>query len=73
MNVDNRTIKARDLRWGSPVLFAQSSAKGPFATDFLIVNVNDTRPNKFKNPTPLIVISRSASWRMGKDLRRGVQ
>ena len=41
MNVDNITIKARGIRWGSPLLFAQSAAKGPFATDFLIVNVND--------------------------------
>jgi hypothetical protein len=51
MNVDNITIKARGIRWGSPLLFAQSAAKGPFATDFLVVNVNDTRPNKFNNPT----------------------
>ena len=51
MNVDNITIKARGIRWGSPLLFAQSAAKGPFATDFLIVNVNDIRPNKFNHPT----------------------
>ena len=51
LNVDSITIQVKGIRWGSPVLFAQNALKGPFASDFLIVNVNDTRPNKFNHPT----------------------